>query len=165
MFHVSCLVHWILLCEVETYAKQLVEPKEKRRSRRKVKGKAADSKDKLEMEEKKICSTFCPECQGTGIRIDGEELEKPTVPLSEVHNFLILVLSYCWTPHILSFFLLRFFFTFNIYLYLYMQIFIYVRKLVNKISYNAGKKLVTMTELMPYIVTKCSLCFILDIQV
>ncbi|KAL7142135.1 hypothetical protein ABFS83_08G103100 [Erythranthe nasuta] len=79
LFHVSCLIHWILLCEVENCGKQSVEAKGKRKSRRKVKGKAGEN------QEKQIYSTFCPECQGTGIRIDGEEeLEKPTVPLSEI---------------------------------------------------------------------------------
>ncbi|KAI3465743.1 hypothetical protein Pfo_022406 [Paulownia fortunei] len=84
LFHISCLIHWILLCEVEIYAKQSVEPKVKRRSRRKVKGKDGENGEKREMQEKQIYSAFCPQCQGTGIRIDGEELEKPTVPLAEI---------------------------------------------------------------------------------
>jgi hypothetical protein len=31
-----------------------------------------------------IESIICPECQGTGIHVEGEELENPTISLSEV---------------------------------------------------------------------------------
>ncbi|PIN12422.1 hypothetical protein CDL12_14973 [Handroanthus impetiginosus] len=89
LFHISCLIHWILLCEVEIYAKQSVQHKVKRRSRRKVKGKDGANGVKRGMQEKQIYSAFCPECQGTGIIIDGEELEKPTVPLSEIFRYKI----------------------------------------------------------------------------
>ncbi|KAK4386019.1 hypothetical protein Sango_2472500 [Sesamum angolense] len=64
LFHISCLIHWILLCEVEIYAKQLIEPKVKRRSRRKVKGKDGENGEKHGMQEKQIYTAFCPECQG-----------------------------------------------------------------------------------------------------
>ncbi|KAG8364705.1 hypothetical protein BUALT_Bualt18G0026400 [Buddleja alternifolia] len=86
VFHISCLIHWILLCEVEIYANQSVEPKVKRKSRKKVKGKDGKRGENHEMQEsrKQIDSVFCPECQGTGITVDGEELEKPTVALSEI---------------------------------------------------------------------------------
>ncbi|KAL0328175.1 UNVERIFIED_CONTAM: hypothetical protein Scaly_2250100 [Sesamum calycinum] len=89
LFHISCLIHWILLCEVEIYAKQLIESKVKRRSRRKVKGKDGENGRKHGMQEKQIYSAFCPECQGTGINIDGAELEKPTVRLSEIFKYKI----------------------------------------------------------------------------
>ncbi|KAK6142611.1 hypothetical protein DH2020_022959 [Rehmannia glutinosa] len=88
LFHISCLIHWILLCEVENYTKQSVEPQVKRKSRRKVKGKKGEN-EKPKMQQKQVYSVFCPECQGTGITIDGEELEKPTVPLSEVFRYKI----------------------------------------------------------------------------
>lgn len=32
----------------------------------------------------KITSIVCPECQGTGIHVKGDELEKPSISLSEV---------------------------------------------------------------------------------
>ncbi|KAL6553525.1 hypothetical protein OROGR_007367 [Orobanche gracilis] len=89
LFHISCLIHWILLCEVEIYAKRPVKPAVRRKSRRNVKGKSRGNRKKPEVQEKQVHTVFCPECQGTGIKIDGEELEKPTVPLSEVFRYKI----------------------------------------------------------------------------
>lgn len=80
----------MLLFEIVS-AKQSEESKLKPKSRKKVKGKNGQ---KPEMQSKQIGSPFCPECQGTGIPIDGDELEKPPVPLSEVHYFLQLNLAY-----------------------------------------------------------------------
>ncbi|KAF3625025.1 putative thioredoxin M-type, chloroplastic-like [Capsicum annuum] len=95
VFHVSCLIHWILLCELETYDKPVVEPKvetkAKRRSKRKTPAKrsAKGKKDEIKA-AKRIYSVFCPECQGTGINIEeGDELEKPTVSLSEMFRYKI----------------------------------------------------------------------------
>ncbi|PSS16329.1 Histidine-rich glycoprotein [Actinidia chinensis var. chinensis] len=93
VYHISCLVHWILLCELEIYTKQLVEPKVKRKSRRKTTAKRNGCGGETELNglRKQIYSAFCPECQGTGINIDGDELEKPTVPLSEMFRYKIKV--------------------------------------------------------------------------
>lgn len=94
VFHVSCLIHWILLCELETYDKPVVEPKvetkAKRRSKRKASTKrsAKGKKDEIKAATQ-IHSVFCPECQGTGISIEGDELEKPTVSLSEMFRYKI----------------------------------------------------------------------------
>ncbi|KZV45575.1 hypothetical protein F511_27185 [Dorcoceras hygrometricum] len=92
VFHISCLLHWVLLCEVEIYSKKSVTPKLKRRSRRKVKGGTGVGKrENCETQEtrKQIYSVFCPECQGTGIEIDKEELEKPTISLFEIFTYKI----------------------------------------------------------------------------
>ncbi|KAK9075510.1 hypothetical protein SSX86_003834 [Deinandra increscens subsp. villosa] len=86
VFHISCLIHWVLLCETEIYTKQLVGPGAKRRYRRK---KSAKSKKVDEDVKKQIYSAFCPECQGTGIDFNGDELEKPTVSLSEMFKYKI----------------------------------------------------------------------------
>lgn len=57
----------------------------KRRSRKKAGGKRKGKGKNEEIKaNRQICSAFCPECQGTGINIESDELEKPTVPLSEV---------------------------------------------------------------------------------
>ncbi|CAD5174801.1 unnamed protein product [Musa acuminata subsp. malaccensis] len=74
-FHASCLIHWILICELEMLAdqKQSTETTEDAREDQRL--------------ENRISSVFCPECQGTGISIQGEELEKPTVPLSEMLRY------------------------------------------------------------------------------
>ncbi|KAL8228508.1 hypothetical protein R6Q57_016092 [Mikania cordata] len=84
VFHISCLIHWFLLCETEVYTKQLVSPQAKRRYRRK---KGVKSKKVEEDARKQIYSAFCPECQGTGIDFNGDELEKPTVTLSEIFKY------------------------------------------------------------------------------
>lgn len=92
VFHISCLLHWILLCDVEAYSKKSVAPKAKRRSRRKVKGGMdVGKKENCETQEtrKQIYSAFCPECQGTGIEIDKDVLEKPTVSLFEIFRYKI----------------------------------------------------------------------------
>ncbi|CAI9782276.1 unnamed protein product [Fraxinus pennsylvanica] len=91
IFHISCLIHWILLCENEIYVNQSVAPKAKRKSRRKVRAKDGETekKDETKATSKQIYCVFCPECQGTGININGEKLEKPTVPLSEMFMYKI----------------------------------------------------------------------------
>ncbi|XP_022847811.1 uncharacterized protein LOC111370367 [Olea europaea var. sylvestris] len=91
VFHISCLIHWILLCETEIYANRSVAPQAKRKSRRKVRGKDGETekKDEIKASSKQIYSVFCPECQGTGININGEEREKPTIPLSEMFKYKI----------------------------------------------------------------------------
>lgn len=81
----------MLLCELESYVKAEDTPKVKRRSRKKGGGKQNENgKNKERAVKKQTLSAFCPECQGTGMDIMGDDLEKPTVPLSEVCNILIL---------------------------------------------------------------------------
>ncbi|KAJ8556154.1 hypothetical protein K7X08_022912 [Anisodus acutangulus] len=94
VFHVSCLIHWILLCELETYDKPVDEPKvelkAKRRTKRKTGAKCSAKGKKDEIKAvRQIYSVFCPECQGTGTGIEGGELEKPTVSLSEMFKYKI----------------------------------------------------------------------------
>ncbi|CAA3016254.1 uncharacterized protein LOC111412042 [Olea europaea var. sylvestris] len=91
VFHISCLIHWILLCENEIYVNQSVAPKAKGKSRRRVRAKDGEmgKKDEAKATSKQIYSVFCPECQGTGLYINGEEREKPTVPLSEMFKYKI----------------------------------------------------------------------------
>ena len=89
------------------FAKQSDEAKVKPRSRKRAKGKNGQ---KLEMHDKRICSTFCSECQGTGIIIDGDDREKPTVPLSEVLYYLELSFLYLNFHHLYYFFKLSAFF-------------------------------------------------------
>lgn len=86
VYHISCLVHWILLCESEIHNKQMGAPEVKRTSKRKTGGKKKETEehDQTPPTKKQIYSVFCPECQGTGINIHGDELEKPIVALSEV---------------------------------------------------------------------------------
>ncbi|KAL0907586.1 hypothetical protein M5K25_022003 [Dendrobium thyrsiflorum] len=72
LFHVSCLIHWVLLSEFELWTNQSTNPKNTRGRR----GKSF-------INNNLISSIFCPECHGTGIRIEGDALEQPSVSLSE----------------------------------------------------------------------------------
>ncbi|XP_024023416.1 uncharacterized protein LOC21394829 [Morus notabilis] len=92
LFHTSCLIHWVLLCEVEKCTNQSEAPKVKRRSRRKAASKCNEVLNDSEVKAFRtpINRVICPECQGTGTMIDGED-EKPTVPLSKMFKYKIKV--------------------------------------------------------------------------
>jgi hypothetical protein len=87
LFHTSCLLHWSILCQYEMLSDQIAR---KGKSNRGRKAKNAPKKSK-------ITSTFCPECQGTGIHVKGDELEKPTISLSEVRSTLLFLVSYLFS--------------------------------------------------------------------
>ncbi|XWS68627.1 hypothetical protein CRYUN_Cryun04dG0107000 [Craigia yunnanensis] len=93
VFHTSCLIHWILICELERIENHSVNPKVRRRSRRKngtkcnEMGKDGETKPTGTL----ISSVLCPECQGTGIEVEGDELEKPDVSLSQMFRYKIKV--------------------------------------------------------------------------
>ncbi|TXG55170.1 hypothetical protein EZV62_020426 [Acer yangbiense] len=91
VYHISCLIHWILLCEFEIMTNQPVIPEVKRRSRRKngLKRNQVGKDGENILAKNQICSVFCPECQGTGMNIEGEELEKPAVTLSQMFKYKI----------------------------------------------------------------------------
>ncbi|KAL5797589.1 hypothetical protein ACOSQ2_002409 [Xanthoceras sorbifolium] len=89
VYHISCLIHWILFCEFEIMTNQPVIPKVRRRSRRKNGVKRDEVRKDGEDISTKICSVFCPECQGTGMDIEGDELEKPTITLSQMFKYKI----------------------------------------------------------------------------
>ncbi|KAM0915523.1 hypothetical protein ACQ4PT_010788 [Festuca glaucescens] len=76
LFHTSCLLHWTILCQYEVLADQIAK---KGKSKRGRKAKTAP--------KSKIESILCPECQGTGIHVEGEQLEKPTISLSEMFRY------------------------------------------------------------------------------
>ncbi|CAB4273320.1 unnamed protein product [Prunus armeniaca] len=90
VFHTSCLIHWILLCEVEI-ANQSTNSKVRRRSRRKNAAKCNGQDGQMKALSTQIHSVFCPECQGTGAIIDGDDLEKPNLPLSQMFKYKIKV--------------------------------------------------------------------------
>lgn len=86
VYHTSCLIHWILLCEFEIARNRTSAPQSKGRSRKK--NVAKNNKMKKDAEKgiavTRFDSVFCPECQGTGICMDGEDKERDKVSLSEV---------------------------------------------------------------------------------
>lgn len=85
LFHTSCLIHWILFCESETWS-QTATMKTSTRGR------------KAKQSQKNCISIFCPECQGTSMRMEGDEMEKPTVPLSEMflHKLKVIEAHKTW---------------------------------------------------------------------
>lgn len=86
LFHTSCLLHWILLCEFEIRTNcSTKQPARKTRAKRK--GKKNDAR--MRVIPKQISSIFCPECQGTGITVEDDQLEKPSFLLSEMFKYKI----------------------------------------------------------------------------
>lgn len=77
LFHTSCLLHWTILCQYEMLNDEIAR---KGKSNRGRKAKNAPKRSK-------ITSIVCPECQGTGIHVNGDELEKPSISLSEMFRF------------------------------------------------------------------------------
>lgn len=72
---------------------QSVSPKGRGRSKRKngAKSNMAGKNGKVKALKSQIDSVFCPECQGTGVKIEEDELEMPTIPLSEVCLLSLIV--------------------------------------------------------------------------
>lgn len=72
--------------------------KARRRSKRKTAAKCNGQDCQMKAVSTQLYSVFCPECQGTGAILDGDDLEKPNLPLSQVctlDNLLIDSSSYC----------------------------------------------------------------------
>ncbi|OAY35314.1 uncharacterized protein LOC110628168 [Manihot esculenta] len=93
VFHISCVIHWILLCEYEMAKYQSVSPKGRGRSKRKngAKSNMAGKNGKVKALKSQIDSVFCPECQGTGVKNEEDEREMPKIPLSEMFKYKIKV--------------------------------------------------------------------------
>ncbi|KAG8473328.1 hypothetical protein CXB51_035447 [Gossypium anomalum] len=81
LYHTSCLIHWILLYELETIESHKVNPIVRRRYRRKNGAKCNEMGKDLETKPMGflISSKLCSECQGTGIEVEDDKLEKPDI--------------------------------------------------------------------------------------
>ncbi|KHF98465.1 Putative pterin-4-alpha-carbinolamine dehydratase [Gossypium arboreum] len=77
LYHTSCLINWILLCELETIESHKVNPIVRRRYRRKNGAKCNEMGKDLETKPMGflISSILCPECQGTGIEVEDDKLK------------------------------------------------------------------------------------------
>lgn len=78
VFHTSCVVHWILFCEFQIITKEL------HNKRNAVKYNEIGKDGEAKATRTQDNSVFCPECEGTGIIIEGNELETPNILPSEV---------------------------------------------------------------------------------
>ncbi|KAJ6379251.1 hypothetical protein OIU76_015965 [Salix suchowensis] len=85
VFHTSCLIHWIIYCEFEMVRNQTVSTKGGRTCRKKngTKSNTTGKDGTVNVLPNPIVYVFCPDCQGTGVYIEGDEFEKPLTPLSE----------------------------------------------------------------------------------
>ncbi|CAL9227161.1 unnamed protein product [Arabidopsis halleri] len=91
LFHVSCVVHWFLFCESEILGNKMVSGKGKKRCT-KHSGQTGVKWNELANDVSwQIFSVFCPECQGTGINIEGGVIERDTFPLSQTWRFQVKV--------------------------------------------------------------------------
>lgn len=88
VYHTSCLIHWVLLCELEMHGNKSDELKVKQKSRKKAKPNHNGERKNDDMRIHNP-SIFCPECQGTGTMIADDNLEKPTISLSQMYKFKI----------------------------------------------------------------------------
>uniref|UniRef100_A0A7N0UM71 C2H2-type domain-containing protein n=1 Tax=Kalanchoe fedtschenkoi TaxID=63787 RepID=A0A7N0UM71_KALFE len=88
VFHVSCLLHWILLCEYETLTSPVETPKWKRLAKKRKTKKKSQEMAMVERSDIHIHSVVCPACQGTGKNILGE-LENNPIPPSQMFKYMI----------------------------------------------------------------------------
>lgn len=84
VYHTSCLIHRILLCEFEIATEGPSDPQTERRCMETAFG---------------LDSVFCPSCQGTGVSIHGTK-EQHKVSLSEVSLYRFLLLYFRLTCRI-----------------------------------------------------------------
>ena len=86
VYNTSCLILWMLSIEFEIVCNQSVRPKVGKRSKKKNgdKSNTAGKDGTVDTFSNPIVSVFCPECQGTGVNIEGDELEKTPASHSEV---------------------------------------------------------------------------------
>lgn len=90
LFHVSCVVHWFLFCESEILGNKMVSGKGKKRCAKKHQSGVKLNRLVSDVSWQ-IFSVFCPECQGTGINIEGDTIERDTFPLSQTWRFGVKV--------------------------------------------------------------------------
>ncbi|KAI3937012.1 hypothetical protein MKX01_015227 [Papaver californicum] len=96
VFHTSCLIHWILLCEYEVWRNQFGSQNMMVGSQGVTNVSQGDGRDKVVelsiVPKTPLSSVFCTECQGRGVNIE-EDLEHPSVFLSEMFKFKIKLLD------------------------------------------------------------------------
>ncbi|CAL0323644.1 unnamed protein product [Lupinus luteus] len=91
VFHVSCVIHWILLCEFHIITDRLVLPKVRQGPKKKIvrNGNQTRNGNDMEAAEAHIKSVFCPECSGSGIVVDGGRRELKDLTISKIFKLKI----------------------------------------------------------------------------
>lgn len=86
VFHTSCLIDWILLCESKFWSSRTVK-KDARRMRGQISKKPRRGKAKATVGISG--PLFCPECQGTGAEVRCHQLEQPRYRLAQVFEWIL----------------------------------------------------------------------------
>lgn len=103
VFHISCLIHWILFCESKGWnSSKSMSRRINAVSKKHVAGESsAQRSPNGNPTSSTISSAFCPECQGSGLKVE-DDLEVPRLPLSEVCSPPVSVAIYVLKSSICS---------------------------------------------------------------
>ncbi|GLJ21651.1 hypothetical protein SUGI_0403210 [Cryptomeria japonica] len=103
VFHTSCLIDWILLCESKIWLSHFNGGKGPRRGRWSVleQRRKPASKGSSSSSSSSCGSVFCPECQGTGLKTRAGQLEVPRYKLAQVFDWILELIQSrkSWIDH------------------------------------------------------------------
>ncbi|KAL2650705.1 hypothetical protein R1flu_018833 [Riccia fluitans] len=93
VYHSSCLIDWISMYEVKIFSGALDHGIERSRRLSKSRRSAVGHLKKGSIQEGSSSgvdgNVFCPECQGTGLKVRGSQLERPRYRLSQVFDWVL----------------------------------------------------------------------------
>lgn len=111
VYHSSCLIDWISICEVKTFTGQvdhrIDHTRKLTRTRRAIVEQSlnaviqgGDSGGRLSTSISEG-AIFCPECQGTGLKLRGAQLERPRYRLAQVFDWILELIQArkAWTDN------------------------------------------------------------------
>ncbi|KAH9318624.1 hypothetical protein KI387_020393, partial [Taxus chinensis] len=103
VFHTTCLIDWILLCESKIWLSQFNGGKVPRKGRWSVSEQRRKQMNKVKSSSSSSnCgSVFCPECQGTGLKTRAGQLEVPRYRLAQVFDWILELIQSrkSWIDH------------------------------------------------------------------
>ncbi|KAJ7550268.1 hypothetical protein O6H91_07G091300 [Diphasiastrum complanatum] len=103
VFHTYCLIDWVALFESKSFSGHVLgsSKKVRRRLRSGKKQVCRQPEDAVTDTCKNDSVIFCPECQGTGIRASGIQLERPRYRLSQVFDWILELVQArkAWIDH------------------------------------------------------------------
>ncbi|CAM6082047.1 unnamed protein product [Calypogeia fissa] len=111
VYHSSCLIDWISICEVKTFTGQvdhrIDHTRKLTRTRRAIveqsRNAVIQGGDGGGLLSTSISegAIFCPECQGTGLKLRGAQLERPRYRLAQVFDWILELIQArkAWTDN------------------------------------------------------------------
>lgn len=110
VFHSACLIEWIVFCEAKTWNASCTSSRKLKRRKAvhpNVQAQACGANVRhdcfgTETEFTSETGIFCPECQGTGVKLEGPQLERPRFRLNQVRQ-LWLSCHRSWLKSVKSF--------------------------------------------------------------